>query len=95
MDMSIEISNFPDFIKHVTPPCSETDPDLFFPMDSGDPLYARNTKANYVNLAGAKSICKGCPVATKCLIYALEEGIEHGVWGGLTPPERQRLRNRR
>jgi len=33
-------------------------------------------------------ICASCPVRQQCLEYALDNGIEHGIWGGLT--ERQR-----
>lgn len=34
-------------------------------------------------------ICDSCPVKTECLNYAISNGIEYGIWGGMT--ERQRL----
>lgn len=42
----------------------------------------------------AKRICKGCPVAAECLADALDNGIEFGVWGGMTERERRALRRR-
>jgi hypothetical protein len=27
--------------------------------------------------------CARCPVRVKCLTYALDQGIEHGIWGGV------------
>lgn len=55
--------------------CRDQEPELFF---------ARG-------LAEAKPairVCSRCPVRDECLDYALENEIDHGVWGGLT--ERQR-----
>ncbi|MEU8513778.1 WhiB family transcriptional regulator [Kitasatospora sp. NPDC048722] len=43
----------------------------------------------------AKAVCSGCPVRTECLAYALDERIEHGVWGGMTDRERRALLRRR
>ena len=40
----------------------------------------------------AKAICGTCPVALKCLTYAIEENITTGVWGGATPGERGRMK---
>lgn len=45
----------------------------------------------------ARRICSGCPVRNACLQYAMEAEEEsgerlHGVWGGLSPIQRQRLR---
>lgn len=40
----------------------------------------------------AKRICGQCPVRRECLAYALHHGLEHGIWGGLTPNERKELR---
>ncbi|MFV6049986.1 WhiB family transcriptional regulator [Streptomyces sp. NPDC056297] len=43
----------------------------------------------------AKAVCNGCPVRTECLAYALDQRIEHGVWGGTTDRERRALLRRR
>ncbi len=43
----------------------------------------------------AKKICQNCPVALRCLNYALTENIEHGVWGGTSERERRRILKRR
>ena len=40
----------------------------------------------------AASGCDRCPVRGECLLYALARPEADGVWGGLTPPERQALR---
>jgi WhiB family redox-sensing transcriptional regulator len=59
--------------------CRGTDPDLFFPDrgESADP---------------ARQICARCPARQPCLAYALDTGITHGIWGGLTERERRVLR---
>lgn len=59
--------------------CAETDPDQFFSDDdAGD--------------EAAKAICAQCPVLVECRHYALERDERHGVWGGMTEDERDRLR---
>lgn len=45
--------------------------------------------------ATAKAICAICFVTADCLNYALETRMEEGVWGGLSPRERRRVRARR
>lgn len=42
--------------------------------------------------APAKAICATCSVRERCLEWADANGIEHGIWGGLSPKERRRLR---
>lgn len=39
----------------------------------------------------ARTFCRACPVRTECLAHALDEGIEFGVWGGMTERERRVL----
>lgn len=68
------------------PPCMTVGGDLFFNDDDkgqGETRYKE-----------AKSLCKQCPIQRECLTYALENEELHGVWGGLAPKERQRLRGR-
>ncbi|MGX1886818.1 WhiB family transcriptional regulator [Streptomyces sp. NPDC055287] len=53
-------------------------------------LFADATRQNRV-----KTVCAGCPVRTECLIEALDNRIEFGVWGGMTERERRALLRRR
>ncbi len=63
--------------------CRHYPPDAFFPSDG-------------VGVERAKEICAECPVKMRCLEYALEHRIDHGVWGGASERQRQRiLRERR
>jgi WhiB family redox-sensing transcriptional regulator len=39
----------------------------------------------------ARGFCHTCPVRTECLAHALDEGIEFGVWGGMTERQRRAL----
>lgn len=55
----------------------QTDPDAWFP--SGTPR-------------GAQKACLACPVLDTCQADALSREEGYGVWGGLTPPTRTRLR---
>jgi WhiB family redox-sensing transcriptional regulator len=66
--------------------CRDADPDLFFP--DGD------IRSGRAQVRMAKLICRGCPVSTTCLSWALASGQEHGIWGGLTEDERRRLYHR-
>jgi WhiB family redox-sensing transcriptional regulator len=52
--------------------CRSEDPALFFPGQGG----ARPTQV-------AMNICRGCPVRTACLAYAVDRGDSWGVWGGV------------
>jgi len=40
----------------------------------------------------AKAVCRDCPVQAECLEEAMAiEDCRHGIFGGLTPDERDRL----
>lgn len=40
----------------------------------------------------AKAICARCTVSEDCLAYAIDRPDLHGVWGGTSERERQRMR---
>jgi WhiB family redox-sensing transcriptional regulator len=67
--------------------CLHHDPELFFPVGT--------TGAALVQMQEAKAVCEQCPVIASCLAWALDAGIEHGVWGGHSEEERRALRRRR
>lgn len=63
--------------------CKDLDPAIFFPND-------------WVGVQVAQRICADCPVKSPCLEYALQNRVDHGVWGGASERERRRiLRQRR
>ena len=62
--------------------CRLHPPATFFPSDG-------------VGVDRARKICKDCPVASRCLEFALEERIDHGVWGGCSERERRRILKQR
>lgn len=64
--------------------CRGVDVGLFF-LDQGSTNDAEK----------ARSICRSCDVQAECLAYALSIGEAHGIWGGLTPRQRVRLRRAR
>ncbi|MGH8902177.1 MAG: WhiB family transcriptional regulator [Egibacteraceae bacterium] len=72
---------------HAEAACAELPTDEFFPLGS--------TGAALDQIARAKAICAGCPVAVECLDYALDTGQTDGVWGGMTEDERRAERRHR
>jgi WhiB family redox-sensing transcriptional regulator len=67
--------------------CVEEDPELFFPVGAAGP-------AAQAQQVLAKEVCHRCPVTHQCLVYALDTGVTHGVWGGTDEEERRALRRR-
>lgn len=61
--------------------CLGCDSDLFFVESRG-------------NYRDGKAVCSGCPVTVECLDWALVNRIGCGLYGGLSPAERGRLRSR-
>jgi WhiB family redox-sensing transcriptional regulator len=55
--------------------CANADSEIFFSEEASE-------------IALAKSICGECPIANKCAEWAANNA-EYGVFGGLTPEERQ------
>jgi WhiB family redox-sensing transcriptional regulator len=62
--------------------CRIEPPATFFPSDG-------------VGVEIAKRICVECPVKQACLEYALENRIDHGVWGGTSERQRRRILKKR
>jgi WhiB family redox-sensing transcriptional regulator len=62
--------------------CRELSPATFFPSDG-------------IGVQAAQRICEGCAVSGECLQYALDERVDHGVWGGKSERERRRILRRR
>lgn len=58
--------------------CRNHPPEVFFPSDG-------------VGVLVAQRICATCPVKAQCLEHALDERIDHGVWGGASERQRRRL----
>jgi WhiB family transcriptional regulator, redox-sensing transcriptional regulator len=69
---------------HEVAACRDTDPDLFFPVGTAGPALRQ--------IEEAKRICRACPVQAACLAWALDHGVDSGVWGGATEAERRALR---
>jgi WhiB family redox-sensing transcriptional regulator len=62
--------------------CRNVDPEVFFPNDG-------------VGVQAAQRYCAECPVRALCLEYALENHIQHGVWGGVSERGRRRIAHNR
>ena len=58
--------------------CRDLPPKIFFPSDG-------------VGVEVARRYCAECPVSAACLEFALEQRIDHGVWGGASERERRRI----
>ncbi|MGW5430398.1 WhiB family transcriptional regulator [Streptomyces sp. NPDC004059] len=62
--------------------CAEVDPDIFF-------------SDNSQTVREAKKVCVRCPSRLRCAMYAIDNGENWGVWGGMTQTELRTQRNRR
>jgi hypothetical protein len=76
-----DVDIYPDWWNQAA--CVGTPADIFFPKVG--PNDRRSGTDPYTD---ARAICANCPVRCQCLTYANELGIEHGMWGGQTPEQR-------
>jgi WhiB family redox-sensing transcriptional regulator len=37
----------------------------------------------------AIAVCRACPVRVDCLDFAVQNSIQYGIWGGMTPVRRK------
>lgn len=76
---------YPDW--HQEAKCLGRDDSLFF--GSGDP----DVRPPYTlaEISNARAICADCPVARECLVTALQNREEYGVWAGSTRKQRKAI----
>lgn len=65
--------------------CRGMDAEVFFP-----PMHSTADKQ-----AAARAICAGCPVASECREYAVNNNIREGIWGGMNRRERDAYKRKR
>lgn len=82
-DLSAVLFGFPPWLDGGAL-CAQGDPDMFFPEAGGRS-----------DVSGAKSICRRCPLLEDCREYALRTRPSFGIFGGMTPRERQAENRRR
>ncbi|MGH3585711.1 MAG: WhiB family transcriptional regulator [Pseudonocardia sp.] len=58
--------------------CQQTDPTLFHPEPDASTRDAKRT-------------CNACPVRLECRDYAITNGEQWGIWGGIEQAELRRL----
>ncbi len=63
--------------------CRGLPSDVFYPPDNERGGSKRRREDH------AKRICLACPVLEVCRSHALDVGEPYGVWGAMTPAERQ------
>jgi WhiB family redox-sensing transcriptional regulator len=61
--------------------CRGLAPTEFFPSDG-------------LGVEDAQRVCADCPVRADCLQHALDNRINHGIWGGASERERRRILRR-
>jgi WhiB family transcriptional regulator, redox-sensing transcriptional regulator len=66
--------------------CRDEDPELFYPTGNSGPALEQ--------IERAKTVCRRCFVTFDCLNWAIEMGIDSGVWGGMSEDERRELKRK-
>lgn len=67
--------------------CAASADDTFFPAER------LRSRIDTWSTRAAKQQCnQECTVRETCLKFALEEGIDFGIWGGMTTRERNKLK---
>jgi len=66
--------------------CLDENPELFFPVGTG-----RDAR---LQIKWAREVCRRCEVVETCLKWAVDNGQDAGVLGGMTEDERHAFRHR-
>lgn len=72
-----------------SPSCAGIGVDLFYRNDPEDPRTLNKTEEKQVI-----SVCKSCPCIEECAEWGISRE-RWGIWGGLTPKQRELIRRRR
>jgi hypothetical protein len=73
------------------PACAEVGTSLFFSKDHDDPGQAAIEEDPYKY---GKQVCAKCTHVVECAEWGIENE-KHGLWGGLTPKERNLVKRKR
>jgi len=68
------------WMTHASCTSPAADPEWWFPKTS-----------NPSDAERAIEMCRTCQVKDLCLDYAIHHGIDHGIWGGRSTPERNAM----
>lgn len=60
--------------------CRAQDENPIYPCAGNPDLY---TDADFLTEDQAEEICYGCPLLKQCYDFAVANGEQHGVWGGI------------
>lgn len=72
------------------PLCAQVGAELFFQDDRDD----KKPGMSEIDYNASKRICNSCVHITECAEWGIVHEV-HGVWGGLTPQDRERVRKKR
>ena len=64
--------------------CLDEDPEHFFPISK--------TGRAEEQIARAKAVCASCVVKAPCLEFAIRTDADDGIWGGMDPSQRRRIK---
>jgi WhiB family redox-sensing transcriptional regulator len=78
----MNINKNPEWMKSAR--CREVDTEIFYP-----------DKSDAATGTHARKVCISCEVKVECLEYALSNNELFGIWGGLNPKSRQRIRRKK
>lgn len=74
------------------PSCASIGVELFYRNEFNDDGTLSNTSV--IELNQVKEVCRSCPCLDECAEWGISKE-RWGIWGGLTPKERERIRRRR
>jgi hypothetical protein len=75
------------------PLCAEVGTEIFFTPDKDKPDKPYQ-ESRYEGYKMARTICQKCPHLLECAEWGITNET-YGMWGGLSPEERRKIRSRR